>query len=116
MRISANDLIYLGVRGYIIALDRHSGNEVWRATLKGYHFVNLVLDGDDLFASAQGEMFCLDRITGELKWSNPLRGMGYGLICIASPRNSQALFAEAHRQASEQAATAASSNASVTSS
>jgi outer membrane protein assembly factor BamB len=111
MQLTVEDLIHIGVRGYVLALDRRTGQEIWRTTLKGYEFVNLTLDGPDLFATARGEIFCLDRATGQVKWNNPLRGMGYGLICFATPASPQAIFAESHRRAQEQAA---ASNSTVT--
>jgi outer membrane protein assembly factor BamB len=111
MQLTIDDLIYLGVRGYVIALERHTGQEVWRTTLKGYDFVNLVIDGNDLLATARGEIFCLDRATGQVKWNNPLRGMGYGIICIASPNSQVALAAESHHRTQ---AAAAHNSAAVT--
>ncbi|HEY7087278.1 MAG TPA: PQQ-binding-like beta-propeller repeat protein [Tepidisphaeraceae bacterium] len=76
-------ILYLGVRGTVVALDRVSGHEYWRTPLKGWDFVNLTLEGDSLFAATRGEVFCLDPMTGQIRWNNPLRGLGYGLICIA---------------------------------
>ena len=46
-------LIYLGIKGSVLALDRRTGSEVWRTPLKGADFVNVVLDGDALFATAR---------------------------------------------------------------
>jgi outer membrane protein assembly factor BamB len=76
-------LLYIGVRGTVLALDRRTGGEVWRAPLKGSDFVNLVKEGDQLLAATRGEIFCLDARTGALIWSNGLRGMGYGIVSIA---------------------------------
>jgi len=33
------DLIYIGVRGSVLALDRSTGVEIWRTELKGLDFV-----------------------------------------------------------------------------
>jgi outer membrane protein assembly factor BamB len=112
MHLTIDDLIYLGVRGYVVALERNNGQEIWRTALKGYDFVNLVIDGNDLLATARGEIFCLDRATGQVRWNNPLRGMGYGIICIASPNAQAALAAESHSRAQ---AAAAHSSTTVTS-
>ena len=99
------DTIFIGMRGHVLALDRHSGNEIWRTHLKSCQFVNVSLDGPDLFATTVGEIFCLDPTTGRLLWNNPLRGMGYGLICIASASSQAPLAEEMHRQ--EQSSSAA---------
>ena len=81
----------MGVKGKAIALDRASGQEVWRTELKGGAFVNLVLDGGDLFATASGEIFCLDPASGRIRWNNPLRGMGWGLVTVATSAPSSAV-------------------------
>ena len=83
LRASSTSIMYLGVRGTVVALDRRTGAEVWRTPLKGGDFVNVALDGDSLFATARGEIFCLDPVTGRIRWANPLKGLGWGLITIA---------------------------------
>jgi hypothetical protein len=47
-----------------------------------------VLDDGVLYATARGEVFCLDPATGGVFWNNPLRGMGWGLVSIATPGSS----------------------------
>ena len=84
MNSVSDRLVFVGINGHAIALDRATGRDVWRARLKG-HFVNLVLFGEDLFATAQGEIFCLDPETGMIRWNNRLKGMGYGLATVAAP-------------------------------
>jgi len=81
-----NRTIYIGIKGTVLALDRATGEEVWRTPLKGGSFVNLTLDGGVLLAATRGEVFCLDPATGDIRWTNPLRGLGYGLVSfIGSP-------------------------------
>ena len=76
-------MMYLGIRGTVVALDRRTGAEIWRTPLKGGDFVNVALDGDSLFATARGEVYCLDPVSGRIRWINPLKGLGWGLITIA---------------------------------
>ena len=83
LRANSASIMYLGVRGTVVALDRRTGAEIWRTPLKGGDFVNVALDGDSLFATARGEIFCLDPVTGRIRWVNPLKGLGWGLITIA---------------------------------
>ena len=105
-------LVFLGVKGMAVALDRDTGREVWRTGLKGSDFVNLVLDGGDLFATARGEVFCLDPASGRIRWKNPLRGMGWGLVTVRTPgTSSQAAVAQYQFEQAQAAAQARSSAA-----
>jgi outer membrane protein assembly factor BamB len=76
--------IYLGIKGSVIALDASTGRALWTTHLKGSDFVNVVLDGDNLYAATYGEIFCLDPQTGDGRWHNPLKGFGLGLVSIAT--------------------------------
>ena len=71
--------------------------------------VNVVLDGNQLYATAKGEIFCLSTKTGEPLWQNNLTGMGLGLISIATPSGSQVLSAQEIRQRQAAAAATAAS-------
>ena len=78
-----SSLIYLGIRGTVVALDGKTGQERWRTALKSRDFVNVALNGDSLLATVRGEVFCLDPNTGRIRWANPLKGLGFGLVSIA---------------------------------
>lgn len=82
------NVIYIGVKGSVLALDRATGTELWRTKLKG-DFVNVVLDGGQLYATTQGEISRLDPASGQVVWTNALRGMGLGLVTIATAGSSQ---------------------------
>ena len=77
-----DDMLYLGVKGSVVGIERKNGREVWRAHLKGGGFVTVVVDEDVVFAHTGGELFCVDKKRGEVLWHNPLRGLGYGLAMI----------------------------------
>jgi outer membrane protein assembly factor BamB len=101
----AGNLLYLGIGGSVIALDRATGEEVWRTRLKGSDFVNVALVDGDLYAAARGELFCLDAGTGTVRWKNPLKGLGLGLVSIATSGGQAVLLQEKRRRdQSEQAA------------
>lgn len=107
-------IIYLGVKGSVVAVNTATGQPVWSTALKGSEFVNVVLDGNNLFATTRGEIFCLDPQGGGIRWHNPLRGYGWGLITIAGegiPQNAGAITAEKRRRDEQQAAAASSSSA-----
>ncbi len=116
MVMKASDLIFIGIKGSVLALNRSTGEQVWATHLKGSDFVNVVLDDGKIFASCYGEIFCLEPLTGEGSWHNPLKGFGTGLATIATRENSQSgvppVLSEQHRR-EEQAAAAASSTAAT---
>jgi outer membrane protein assembly factor BamB len=111
-------IIYLGVKGSVVAVNSATGQPVWETSLKGTDFVNVVLDGDNLFATTRGEIFCLDPQGGGIRWHNPLKGYGLGIIAIAGDgiaSNSLAVSAEKRRRDQEQAAAASSASAGAAS-
>jgi len=106
----SRDAIYVGLAGTVLALDRATGAEIWRAGLKGADFVNVVLDGDRVLAATKGELFCLDSTTGQILWNNGLRGLGRGLMTVAtanSPYGSAMPGVDKKRRDDEAAAGAA---------
>jgi outer membrane protein assembly factor BamB len=103
-------LLFIGIKGAVLALDRNSGEEVWQTSVKGTDFVNLVIDEDNLYATARGEIFCLNPANGDIRWHNKLSGLGFGLITIAtSPAGQLVPLAEKRRR--DQAAAAAAGGA-----
>jgi outer membrane protein assembly factor BamB len=111
------DLIYIGVRGSVLALDRSTGVEIWRTELKGLDFVNVVLDGDKILATTKGILYCLDSDSGQVQWTNELRGLGRGLVTVATA-NSQlgSVVPSAEKKRRDQEAAAAASTAAIASS
>jgi outer membrane protein assembly factor BamB len=74
----------------------------------------VVLDGDRVLATTKGELFCLEAATGQLLWRNELKGMGRGLVSIAtanSPTGSALLPAEKKRRDEQAAAAGAAASA-----
>jgi len=111
--MAASDLLFVGIKGSVVALDRATGTQVWTTRLKGTDFVNVVLSGGDLFAACRGELFCLDQSTGFIRWRNPLKGLGYGLVTIAvqGGTDSQVPVVQKHQRDREAAAAAAGAGA-----
>ena len=109
--MAKQNVIFIGIKGAVAALDRTTGEAVWMTELKGSDFVNLVIDDDQLYATTKGEIFCLDPLTGALRWHNRLSGLGWGLVTIATASGGQAVsMAEKRRR--DQAAAAAGGAAS----
>jgi outer membrane protein assembly factor BamB len=88
--MKAEDMVFVGVNGRVLALDRHSGRSIWETRLKGSilglggGFVNLFFDRGDIFAHTNGRLFCLDSMSGRIKWENPLKWFGYEIATLAS--------------------------------
>src|ERR1022692_3994256 len=101
-------MVFIGIHGTVVALDRATGEEVWRTSLKG-DFVNVVLQDGDLYAAASGELFCLDPSTGHIRWQNELKGLGRGRVTIATTGSQQTLVMRKKQQQDEAAAAAAAS-------
>lgn len=79
------DLVFIGFNKRVCALHRDTGELVWSwKAAEGSGYVVLLYDSDRLIASVQGYTYCLDPATGEQMWSNPLKGMGVGVPCLAS--------------------------------
>ena len=103
-------IIYLGVKGSVVAMNSATGVIVWSTSLKAAEFVNVILDGNNLYATTRGEIFCLDPQAGGIRWHNPLKGYGLGLITIAGEgigQNTSAITAEKRRRDEQQAASSA---------
>jgi outer membrane protein assembly factor BamB len=76
--MTIDQLIFVGLNGYALALHRDTGEIVWSNDQMKSGYVTLLLDGDRLIASTNGYIFCLDPLTGEIRWNNPLKGYGMG--------------------------------------
>jgi hypothetical protein len=107
--MKTSQLVFVGIKGSVVALDCATGQQVWATALKGSDFVNVVLHDGAVLASCQGEIFCLDPLTGILRWHNPLKGFGRGSATIATehwPAGAKPLALAERRRRDEQAAAA----------
>jgi outer membrane protein assembly factor BamB len=109
--MTATDLIFVGIKGSVVALNRATGEQVWSTHLKGSSFVNVVVADGRLLATCSGEIFCLDPLTGDGLWHNRLKGFGIGLATIAAEGIAQdaqiAVLAEKRKRDDDAAAAAA---------
>lgn len=113
--LTINDLVFVGLNGYAVALDRDSGEIVWSNDKMRGGYVTLLLDGDRLICSTNGYMYCLDPLTGSILWHNPMTGYGVGsptaLVSVRGLMNSSLIHEAAAQEAASAAArTAASTN------
>ena len=104
-------LVFVGIKGSVVALNRATGQQVWATHLKGWDFVNVVVQDGAILASCAGEIFCLDPLTGSGMWHNPLKGFGTGLATIATDQNpadaNAPVLAEKRRRDAQAAASTA---------
>ena len=116
MRI--DQLIFVGLNGYALALDRDSGEIVWSNNEMKSGYVSLLLDGDRLIVSTNGYMYCLDPLTGQILWHNPLQGYGTAPASLLSVRghgSHATLLQHAAAEAARQSANATVATVAVTS-
>ena len=102
-------LVFVGIKNAVVALDEKTGYEIWRTEVRAAGFVYVVWDGASLYAASGGEVWRLDPQTGDFIWHNELKGLGRGLLSIAStrapgPQAGVQLAAVAAQQAAEAAA------------
>lgn len=79
-------LLFVGIKDVVIALNPIDGREVWRAKLKRGDFVTVLWDGENLFAANNGEVFRLDPASGAIIWTHPMKGLRTGVVSLASLR------------------------------
>ena len=110
-------LVFIGIKGSVVALNRATGQQVWATHLKGSDFVNVILQDGAVLASCYGEIFCLDPLTGVGIWHNPLKGFGRGLATIATEHNpgdgNAPVLVEKRRRDEAAAASAAAASAAA---
>ncbi len=112
--MKTSDLLFIGIKGSVIALNRANGEQVWATNLKGSNFVNVSVEDGRVLAICSGEVFCLDPLTGGALWHNPLKGFGRGLATLATvdnPGTAAATVVAEQYFRNAAAATAAASNA-----
>ena len=53
---SGLDVIFVGIKGTVLALDRATGTIQWRTELQGSDFVNVIQQDGDLYAATRGRL------------------------------------------------------------
>lgn len=76
--VTIDQLVFVGLNGYALALHRDTGQIVWSNNNLKSGYVTLLLDGDQLIVSTNGYIYCLDPLSGAILWNNPLKGYGAG--------------------------------------
>jgi outer membrane protein assembly factor BamB len=109
--MNANDFVLLGLKHRVAALGKSDGQILWTTELPGglgTGFVTLSCDDSRVFAYADGQIHCLDLFSGQLLWSNPLKGFGYQIasVCLRDGPSASTAAACAQISANQSAASA----------
>ena len=110
--MTIDQLIFVGLNGYAVALHRDSGKIIWSNDKMHRGYVTFLLDGDRLIVSSNGYIYCLDPLTGQILWHNPMKGYGIGApTSLASARgaSNQVIIHQAAKSQSDAAAASSSS-------
>ena len=124
---TVQDLVFVGGRNLVVALDRYDGTEVWKwkalsgkgfwGSLSSPSFVSIALDGDRLIVASPKRIWCLDPLTGEEVWRS--EGVSFGLgsypVVAGAASSGQASSAAAGAAAAQAAAAAAAGGAAAAS-
>ena len=79
------DLVFAGFNRRVVALDRYTGEIVWKwKAPEGSGYPSILLDGDRLIVGINGYIYCLDPLFGQEVWKNPLKGLGMGITSLVS--------------------------------
>ena len=81
---SVDQLLFVGLNGWVAALDRDSGEVIWYNSELNSGYTTLLLDGDRLIVSTNGYLYCLDPQNGKVVWKNPMTGYGTGIAHLVS--------------------------------
>lgn len=105
--------LILGINGYVVAIKKEDGREIWRTKLKSGSITVVSSDQTHVYAASSGHLFCLDKATGKQVWTNPLKGLGYGtcIIDVGSHQGVSASSAVSGNVAEAAAVTAATTAA-----
>jgi outer membrane protein assembly factor BamB len=88
MVATADDLLFLGTHGHVVAIRKKSGRKLWDTSLPstGFSIVSLLFEDGVLFAGSHGHIYALDPTSGKVLWHNGLSGLGLGHMVMATTR------------------------------
>ena len=116
--MNPSDILLVGLKKSVTAFHRVNGTMLWKTLLPngmGNVFITLVSDTQRVYASCAGAITCLDLFSGEVIWSDPLRGYGYGIAGLCLPETPAHLQSAAAAQiAADQAAASAAASSTAT--
>ena len=106
--VSQSEPLYIGIGGHVVAIDRATGTEIWRCKLRRASFITVFCDESNVYAGANGELYCVEKSTGHLRWHNRLDGLGTSIIAFAGDSTTSVTAAAIAAQRAAVAAAASS--------
>ena len=97
MTASERAPLYISIGSTVVAIDRATGDEIWRRELESSSLVTagmlstMLVTSDAIYVGAHGELFCLSPSTGEIRWHNRLKGLGTAFIVFGGGDGTVAL-------------------------
>ncbi len=86
--LTTDDLLFVGFKDKVIAVDRADGSIVWKwKSPHGLGVVSMLPSGDRLFVSINGYTWALDPTNGSELWHQPFKGEGIGIATLATLRD-----------------------------
>ena len=115
--MSIEDLLFVGFNGVVVALEKQSGEQVWKwdCPKPSRQMVAILVEEECVFASSAGYTYCLEGLTGQQLWYNPLKGLGSGVPCLATAVSGLSTSFLLHAQTLADQTAAASSGSSASS-
>ncbi|MCP4106103.1 MAG: PQQ-binding-like beta-propeller repeat protein [Desulfobacteraceae bacterium] len=83
------DRLFIGTHGYVLAIEKHTGRELWFNSLPetGTGIVTMLYEDGLLYAASKGKFFAIDPERGKTVWEKNLNVLGNGHISMASDKN-----------------------------
>jgi outer membrane protein assembly factor BamB len=100
--MTVDDFLFVAFNRWVIALRKDTGEIAWEwRAPSGMTFTAVLIEDNWAYVSSSGYTYCLDALTGTQIWANDLPGKGTGVPCLATKKQSSALFSAAAAQAAE---------------
>ena len=80
-RLTSGDMVFVGCGGRVAAVKRSDGTILWQHKLTDRgSSVSLLLEAGSLLVGSQGNVWCLDPLSGGQKWHHPNKATGFDSI------------------------------------
>ncbi|HLX63295.1 MAG TPA: PQQ-binding-like beta-propeller repeat protein [Planctomycetota bacterium] len=112
--MTVDDFLFVAFNRWVVALRKDTGEIAWEwRAPSGMTFTAVLIEDNWAYVSSSGYTYCLDALTGTQIWANDLPGKGTGVPCLATKKQSSALYSAAAAQVAADAASSSSSAATV---
>ncbi len=94
-----NDRLFIGINGYVLALEKQTGRELWLNKLPGHEIVTVVCHDGLLYAGSERKLFAVDPVTNKIVWESRIMGKKgrktfrnrHGYICMTGADKNEIL-------------------------